>query len=93
MVLTDFLRTSVWIELVEKPSLSNIMFQRHFQLYEGIDAKFVFKLVHPGQHPLIFHADSEHLANRYVYLLVTILRTSVLFMLVVMLYFAHMGLI
>ncbi|PSN49832.1 hypothetical protein C0J52_08843, partial [Blattella germanica] len=39
--------------------------QRHFQLYEGIDAKLVFQLVHPGQHPFIFHADSDHLANRY----------------------------
>lgn len=57
---------------MEKPNLSYFMFQRHFQLYEGIDAKFVFKLAHPGQRPLIFHADSEHLANRYVYLLVKI---------------------
>lgn len=42
------------------------MKERHFQLYEGIDAKFVFKLAHPGQRPLIFHADSEHLANRWI---------------------------
>jgi len=47
------------------------MFQRHFELYEGIEAKLVFQLAHPGQPPLIFHADSEHLANRYVYVLVT----------------------
>lgn len=46
------------------------MFQRHFELYEGIDAKLVFQLAHPGQHPLIFHADSEHLASRYVYVCV-----------------------
>ncbi|XP_069694578.1 uncharacterized protein [Periplaneta americana] len=42
------------------------MKERHFQLYEGIDAKLVFQLAHPGQHPLIFHADSEHLANRWI---------------------------
>lgn len=46
------------------------MFQRHFELYEGIDAKLVFQLTHSGQHPFIFHADSEHLANRYVYVYV-----------------------
>jgi hypothetical protein len=86
------------MELVENPSLSNIIFQRHFQLYEGVDAKFVFKLAHPGQRPLIFHADSEHLANRYVYLLVTVLRTFILFIQVIcvqaiMLYYTQMGLI
>lgn len=48
------------------------MFQRHFELYEGIDAKLVFQLAHPGQHPLTFHADSEHLANRYVYVCVLV---------------------
>lgn len=48
------------------------MFQRHFELYEGIDAKLVFQLSHPGQDPYTFYADSEHLANRYVYVYVLV---------------------
>jgi FYVE/RhoGEF/PH domain-containing protein 5/6 len=42
------------------------MKERHFELYEGIDAKLVFQLAHRGQPPLIFHADGEHLANRWI---------------------------
>lgn len=42
------------------------MKERHFQMYEGIDAKLVFQLAHPGQQPHIFHADNEHLANRWI---------------------------
>jgi hypothetical protein len=49
-----------------------ILFQRHFELYEGIDAKLVFQLAHPGQHPVTFHTDSEHLANRYTCVLLII---------------------
>ncbi|XP_037068619.1 uncharacterized protein LOC119089919 [Pollicipes pollicipes] len=34
--------------------------------YEGVDSQLVFQLTHPNQPPLVFHADSRALADKWV---------------------------
>ncbi|XP_066996128.2 FYVE, RhoGEF and PH domain-containing protein 6 [Anabrus simplex] len=40
--------------------------KKNFQLYEGVDPRCVFLLTHPGQLPLVFSADSENIARRWI---------------------------
>nr|CAD7415200.1 unnamed protein product [Timema poppensis] len=42
------------------------MNKKRFELYEGVDAKLIFQLEHKGQSPLVFHADNEHMAARWI---------------------------
>ena len=55
----------IWILLLLVKNLKVLMFQKNFELYEGMSPSLVFQLSHNAMGAMVFCADNDNFAEKW----------------------------